>query len=504
MSYQALARKWRPKNLSDVVGQPHVVKALTAALDAGRIHPAYLFSGTRGVGKTTLARIIARSLNCEKGVSSNPCGLCQNCLAIVEGHFFDLIEVDGASRTKVEETKSLLENVPYAPAQGRYKVYLIDEVHMLSTHSFNALLKTLEEPPPHVIFILATTEPTRLPATVLSRCLQFYLKPVELSAIVARLTFVLEQEHFSYDLQALFGIAKAARGSLRDALSLLEHALLMSQGRLEEEAVYAITGGVPEEHVLRLLEAIIQGDAESLMQYAAEIAEFSPQYEEVLAELLSLLQKIAVLQFAPSSEAVQGVPKPLLAFAKKLSPEETQLYYQIALLGQRDLELSSHKASGFEMLLLRMLVFRPVKKDAVAVHAGTPIKTESEASSSQEALVKKWPDIVKQLKLTGMAEQLLAHATLKRKEGKTIELALSAASSPLLNERVSEQVKTALSDYFGEAINLCIMPSALENIPEASKGETPKVVWERERKTRLESDLVVQNFLETFEGKVQI
>ena len=361
MSYQVLARKWRPRTFHELVGQEHVVRALSNALDQQRLHHAFLFTGTRGVGKTTIARIFAKSLNCETGVSATPCGQCAACQEIDTGRFVDLIEVDAASRTKVEDTRELLENVQYAPSRGRFKVYLIDEVHMLSAHSFNALLKTLEEPPPHVKFLLATTDPQKLPVTVLSRCLQFNLKRLPVGMITDYLEQVLAREEIPSEPTAIRRIARAGEGSMRDALSLLDQAIAFGGGRVEATAVEAMLGGIDQGRVMRLLQALAASDAPALMQQVADLDELAPDYEAVLADLLSLLQRVALVQVVPEagSDEDWGDPEEVQGLAQSLSPEDVQLFYQIALLGRRDLPLMPDPRGGFEMVLLRMLCFQP-------------------------------------------------------------------------------------------------------------------------------------------------
>ncbi len=355
MSYQVLARKWRPRNFAELVGQEHVLQALTNALDNDRLHHAYLFTGTRGVGKTTIARIFAKSLNCETGVSSKPCGECSACQEINEGRFVDLIEVDAASRTKVEDTRELLDNVQYAPSRGRYKVYLIDEVHMLSTHSFNALLKTLEEPPPHVKFLLATTDPQKLPATVLSRCLQFNLKRLQLPLIRDYLAELLVQEKIEFEIPALHLLARAADGSMRDALSLLDQAIAYGSGAVKETDVRAMLGTIEHKYIVQILESLSTADAGQLLAAVQAAAERASDFGSVLNELLSMLQQIAIAQSVPEAvdedlEARDAV----LELAQKMPAEDVQLFYQIGLIGRRDLYLSPEPRGGLEMVLLRM------------------------------------------------------------------------------------------------------------------------------------------------------
>jgi len=360
MSYQVLARKWRPRLFREMVGQEHVLQALINALDNGRLHHAYLFAGTRGVGKTTIARILAKCLNCESGVSSEPCGQCTACCEIAEGRFVDLIEVDAASRTKVEDTRELLENVQYAPTRGRYKVYLIDEVHMLSNSSFNALLKTLEEPPPHVKFLLATTDPQKLPVTVLSRCLQFNLKNMSPERVVEHLRFVLEQEMVPFEEGALWHLGRAADGSMRDAMSLTDQAIAFGGGVISEAEVRAMLGSIDSGLVWKLLQALADESATSLFAAVGELAQQAPDYSAALAELANNLHRIAVAQVLPQSvDNTLGDAERLREQAARLAPENVQLYYQMALLARRDLPLAPDPRSGFEMALLRMLAFRP-------------------------------------------------------------------------------------------------------------------------------------------------
>ncbi len=360
MSYQVLARKWRPRIFREMVGQEHVLQALINALDHNRLHHAYLFTGTRGVGKTTIARILAKCLNCETGVSSEPCGQCSACREIAEGRFVDLIEVDAASRTKVEDTRELLENVQYAPTRGRYKVYLIDEVHMLSNSSFNALLKTLEEPPPHVKFLLATTDPQKLPMTILSRCLQFNLKNMTPERIVNHLKFVLEQEMVPFEEPALWHLGRAADGSMRDAMSLTDQAISYGSGKITDTEVSAMLGTIDQASIQKLVQALIDLDGKNLLQVVADMSEQSPDYASALAELLSTLHRIAIAQALPEAlDNSQGDREKILQWAQALPAENVQLFYQTALLGRRDLPLAPDPRSGFEMVLLRMLAFKP-------------------------------------------------------------------------------------------------------------------------------------------------
>ncbi|QXI42093.1 DNA polymerase III subunit gamma/tau [Pseudomonas wayambapalatensis] len=374
MSYQVLARKWRPRSFREMVGQTHVLKALINALDNQRLHHAYLFTGTRGVGKTTIARIIAKCLNCETGITSTPCGTCSVCREIDEGRFVDLIEIDAASRTKVEDTRELLDNVQYAPSRGRFKVYLIDEVHMLSTHSFNALLKTLEEPPPYVKFILATTDPQKLPATILSRCLQFSLKNMSPERVVEHLTHVLGAENVPFEEDALWLLGRAADGSMRDAMSLTDQAIAFGEGKVLAADVRAMLGTLDHGQVYGVLQALLEGDARALLEAVRALAEQGPDWNGVLSEMLNVLHRVAIAQALP--EAVdngQGDRDKVLALAGALPAEDVQFYYQMGLIGRRDLPLAPDPRGGFEMVLLRMLAFRPADTDDAPKPALKPV-----------------------------------------------------------------------------------------------------------------------------------
>lgn len=362
MSYQVLARKWRPRTFSETVGQEHVLQALVNALDSERLHHAYLFTGTRGVGKTTIARIFSKSLNCEQGVSSKPCGECSSCQEIDQGRSVDLIEIDAASRTGVDDMRELLDNVQYAPTRSRFKVYLIDEVHMLSKHSFNALLKTLEEPPEHVKFLLATTDPQKLPVTVLSRCLQFNLKRMSRSQIQGHLQSLLEQEQVEAEVPALMLLAHAADGSMRDALSLLDQSIAYGAGAVKTEAVESMLGAISRDYLIKLLQALLQQDAEAMMTETRQLVERNPDYQRVCADLIHIFYQMALyrqVRIEPEDELLKSE---IIACADQCSAEEIQLYYQIVLQGRKDLDFSPDQAQGFEMLMLRLLAFTPDPK----------------------------------------------------------------------------------------------------------------------------------------------
>ena len=396
MSYQVLARKWRPSSFREMVGQEHVLQALVNALDRDRLHHAYLFTGTRGVGKTTIARILAKCLNCEGGVSSEPCGTCSSCLEIAEGRSVDLLEVDAASRTKVEDTRELLDNVQYSPTRSRYKIYLIDEVHMLSSHSFNALLKTLEEPPPHVKFLLATTDPQKLPATVLSRCLQFNLKNMPPEQIVGHLAMVLEKEMVTFEEPALWQLGRAASGSMRDALSLTDQAIAFGSGKVTDTDVRSMLGTVDLGHVFELLEAVTEGDPAKVLAIVQKMSEFAPDFEGSLDELLSLIHRVATAQVVPDAiDNSWGDAERVATIAGTLTAEDAQLFYQVALNGKRDIALSPDPRRGFEMILLRMLAFRPaaVIDESVRPEDLQSVELAPVAGGEDSAPVKKSPEV---------------------------------------------------------------------------------------------------------------
>jgi len=392
MSYQVLARKWRPRVFKEMVGQEHVLKALINALDNDRLHHAYLFTGTRGVGKTSIARILAKCLNCEVGVSSEPCDKCSACEEINGGRFVDLIEVDAASRTKVEDTRELLDNVQYAPTKGRYKVYLIDEVHMLSGHSFNALLKTLEEPPPHVKFLLATTDPQKLPVTILSRCLQFSLKNMSPERIVEHLGYILEQESIPFETSALWQLGRSADGSMRDALSLTDQAISFGDGKISEADVSSMLGAIDQRKVHEILYALSENDGTKILQCVNEMAEQSPDYADALASLINVLHRLAVAQVIPEAiDNTFGDKEDILKLAQQFPGEDVQLFYQMALLGRRDLPLAPDPRGGFEMVLLRMLAFKPqgIQKQFKKPAASEGETNTQESGSQQDVEVDK-------------------------------------------------------------------------------------------------------------------
>jgi DNA polymerase-3 subunit gamma/tau len=473
MSYIVLARKWRPKRFAEMVGQEHVLRALGNALDTGKVHHAFLFTGTRGVGKTTIARILAKSLNCETaGVSSNPCGICAACREIDEGRFVDLIEVDAASRTKVDDTRELLDNVQYAPTRGRYKVYLIDEVHMLSNHSFNALLKTLEEPPPHVKFLLATTDPQKLPVTVLSRCLQFSLKRLPASLIGERLKLIAAAENLQFDPAAVALVARAAEGSMRDALSLLDQLIAFGGGTLNEVNTRAMLGTIDRGHVGRLIDALARADGSALLAEVRELDRDAPDYDRALVELAAFLQRIAIVQIVPEA-ALQDEEfdaDSLTRLAQAISPEDVQLYYQIALGGRRDLAMAPEPRMGFEMTLLRMLAFRP---DAAIVHAaGNPPHAAAPATGAPEAAApgaaaphapsvrltsidaSNWPTVVEAANLSGMVRQFALNCVPASFEHDVLALKLDQATADRRTRAAEDKLVQGLSKYFGRDIRI--------------------------------------------------
>ncbi|NIV19022.1 MAG: DNA polymerase III subunit gamma/tau [Woeseiaceae bacterium] len=516
MSYLVLARKWRPKTFADTVGQEHVLQALVNALESGRLHHAYLFTGTRGVGKTTIARILAKALNCEKGITPEPCGECSSCIEIDEGRFVDLIEVDAASRTKVDDTRDLLDNVQYAPARGRFKVYLIDEVHMLSRNSFNALLKTLEEPPPHVKFLLATTDPQKLPVTVLSRCLQFNLTRLTPKLIHDRLTHICEAENIEAESAALGQIARAADGSLRDALSLLDQAIAYCGGMIEELPVAKMLGTIDRDHVSKLIGLLAADDAAGVIGAMREIDEHFPDYSRLLDDLARILQAIAVFQVVGSIDNDDELNEAQIGeFAAQLSSADVQLFYQTALIGRRDLHLAPDPKSGAEMTLLRMLAFRP--SDAGAASAGgssaarpaaQPKTQEASAPKAVRAAAEKWDNpnwnaLIAGLGLSGAVRLLAGNCALLRRDGNTVLLSLDPRSESMLTRQRKDALAAALSQHFSEPLSVDI------SIGEA-KDETPlqeetRMADERIEAARvsLESDPNVQALKNMFDAELK-
>jgi DNA polymerase-3 subunit gamma/tau len=547
MSYVVLARKWRPKRFAEMVGQEHVLRALSNALDSGKVHHAFLFTGTRGVGKTTVARILAKSLNCEtNGVSSNPCGVCAACTEIDEGRFVDLIEVDAASRTKVDDTRDMLDNVQYAPTRGRYKVYLIDEVHMLSNHSFNALLKTLEEPPPHVKFLLATTDPQKLPVTVLSRCLQFSLKRLPAALIGERLKFIADAERLPFEPAAMALLSRAAEGSMRDALSLMDQLIAFGGGAITEANARSMLGTIDRGHVGRLVEAVSRGDGAALLAEVRELDRDAPDYDRALVDLATLLQRIAIVQIvpeaAPQDEEFDAVL--LTQLAQAISPEDAQLYYQIALAGRRDLNMAPEPRIGFEMTLLRMLAFRPeataqpARPGSIAgttsaaanaaagknANAGANPSTAAGTTPSATAgttlsaaagpLVEavrltsidaaNWPAVVEAAGLSGMVRQLALNCVPAGFEHNLLTLKLDQAASDRRTRPMEEKLVQGLSKYLGSDIRLAFETAEAD----LNSPARQRVQAEQERVARaasaFESDPAVKGLRERFGADVDV
>jgi DNA polymerase III subunit gamma/tau len=522
-TYTALARKWRPRTFAELIGQDHVRRALVNALETGRVHHAFLFTGTRGVGKTTIARILAKCLNCETGVTPTPCGQCASCREIDAGRFVDLIEVDAASRTKVDDTRELLDNVQYSPTRGRYKVYLIDEVHMLSTHSFNALLKTLEEPPPHVKFLLATTDPQKLPVTVLSRCLQFNLKRIPLAQIAGHLRAILEKEGIEFEPTGLALVAQAADGSMRDGLSLLDQLIAFGGGRAGEAEARAMLGTIARDHVLQLAERLATADAAELLRHAQSLEEWAPDYAQLLDELASLLARIALKQVVKDFDGDDLHPPELLErLAAAIAPEDVQLYYQTAIVGRRDLALAPDPRTGFEMVLLRMVAFRPQASAGESRAAGPAPSSRGAPSGPAAASVapvsgprlaaslpatapavpspgaQDWAAIISTLELTGAARQLAAHCVLVGREGAVVRLALDPRSKFMRTSSVEEKLAQALTKHYGESIRLEFTAVAPQAETPAQAGERASQEEAESARRAFESDPGVQGFRERF------
>jgi DNA polymerase-3 subunit gamma/tau len=530
MSYLVLARKWRPKNFSDTVGQEHVLRALINALESGRLHHAYLFTGTRGVGKTTIARILAKALNCDAGVTANPCGECSACTEIDEGRFVDLIEVDAASKTKVDDTRDLLDNVQYAPARGRFKVYLIDEVHMLSKSSFNALLKTLEEPPEHVKFLLATTDPQKLPVTVLSRCLQFNLTRLTPRLIQDRLVHICEAEELDFDNEALALIARAADGSLRDALSLLDQAIAYCGGKVEEALVAKMLGTIDRDHVSRIVRLLADDDAAGIVSAISEIDEQFPDYARLLEDLSRLLQQMAIFQVVGAVQTDdETADRQVEDLANALPAEDVQLFYQIALLGRRDLHLAPDPRSGAEMTLLRMLCFRPQasqssgtggsagssarageagKKRSAAKPLAAPKVAQDESPEPAVVTVTAWaePDwgsLIAEIQLPGAVRLLAGNCAYLRRDGNTVYLSIDPRSESLLTRPRKEALANALSDRFGEALVVDVsIGEAVDETPlqEESRRADEKI---EAAIATLESDPNVKSMVDMFGAELK-
>jgi len=518
MSYQVLARKWRPQTLQAMVGQEHIVQMLTNALTNQRLHHAYLFTGTRGVGKTTLARILAKCLNCDQGITPTPCGTCHACTAIDTGRFLDLLEIDAASRTKVEDTRELLDNVHYQPTQGRYKIYLIDEVHMLSQHSFNALLKTVEEPPTYVKFLLATTDPKRLPITILSRCLQLNLKCIETEKIAHHLTHICQTESLHFEMPALQLLAEAALGSLRDALSLLDQAIVYGGDAITLSATQQMLGSIEQDSLIRLLNALSQQNGTDLLAEVAHLASYAVDFNQALESILSIFHQVSIIQVVTD---IDNKDPALQKLAQDFSAEEVQLYYQIALNGRRDLPYAANPQQGFEMIMLRMLAFKPV-----GIEDPTPVKkTQKEtppappralpeqkqplvtsAPIEKPLTTRSWTEILAKLELTGMAYALAANCTVQTMTAEKIILSLSIQHEPMLNKKQSTRIEEALTRFFNHPMQL-----EIRTITHDNEMETPTKQHEKENNLRqnkaadaIQQDGDVRKIMELFNATLDI
>ncbi len=509
MSYLALARKWRPKKFSDVVGQTYTVQALSHALEQQKPHHAYLFTGTRGVGKTTLARIMAKCLNCETGITATPCGDCNSCKAVDAGNHMDLLEVDAASKTKVEDTREILENVQYRPTQGRFKVYLIDEVHMLSKHSFNALLKTLEEPPAHVVFLLATTDHQKLPATVLSRCLQFHLLSITEKDIAQQISHILTKENIEHDAHATELLAKAANGSLRDALSLLDQAIAYDNGKVTTSAMKQLLGFVDPKHTHELITALANNDINAALETSKQLAQQGTNFSQALDALLSTLHDMAIAQ--ATGQSTQDFPS--------LSAENIQLYYQIALTGKKDITLAPSQQAGFEMLIVRMFCFTPNKKTPVlqqpaknqpmaekpsSTSSNTPQPVQAKNSSVEKTTLDNaiWNDtFLKALNLTGVAWALARHSALEKIENDTVFLLLEPNQKPLMQNGPIERISQALTAYFNKTIKLNIRVNETTNSLALQQEQREKNLQDS-AKQQIKQDVNVQKIINSFDATV--
>ncbi len=523
MAYQVLARKWRPQNFIQLVGQEHVSQSLSNALQHDRLHHAYLFTGTRGVGKTTIARILAKAINCENLQDSNPCDECQVCIAFQEGRFLDLIEVDAASRTKVEDTRDLLDNAQYAPNQGRYKVYLIDEVHMLSGHSFNALLKTLEEPPPHVKFLLATTDPQKIPVTVLSRCLQFNLKRLLPEQIDAQMTYILGQERIDFEPSALKLLSRAADGSMRDGLSLLDQAIAFGNGEVKLETVTQMLGVVAQKPVDDILLALANNNAVQLLQKISDITELTPDFSEILQQILRVLYRVSLTQTIPGFVDNEFDSDVIAQLASMLLTEDVQLFYQIGLIGQRDLELAPDPRCGFEMVMLRMLTFRPVsdysakiKVDPIAEKPEIQNIKQQELPSKKSRVVSKdkeeplmqalsdnnWAEVVVAMNLKGMTRELANNCILEKIDDSTCNLVLEQSHAHLISSRTKENLQKGLHSYYNKEVKLNIKTETVKQITPAQQITKKQEDKQQAAVDSINEDENVQVLKEHFDARV--
>ncbi|MCX7896575.1 MAG: DNA polymerase III subunit gamma/tau [Rhodocyclaceae bacterium] len=529
MSYLVLARKWRPKSFDALVGQEHVVRALTHALEEGRLHHAYLFTGTRGVGKTTIARIFAKALNCAHGVTAKPCGACTPCVEIDAGRFIDYVEMDAASNRGVEDIAALLEKAAYAPNSGRYKVYMIDEVHQLSGHAFNAMLKTLEEPPEHVKFILATTDPQKIPVTVLSRCLQFNLKHLPPSLIQEHLGRVLAAEGISFEASALAQLAKAAAGSMRDALSLLDQAIAHGGGCVREADVRAMLGVADEERLFAMLSALAEGKAAALLAIAQEMESTSYDFGLALNELATLLHRIALMQFAPEAIIDPVEREKLAPYARRFDAETLQLYYQIVVHGRKELPLAPDEASGFSMTLLRLLAFRPedAQRGEKSADVKTPCRPEGSQQGAEEGMMPAnaqfapapeeatqtsatpedagggdWHALVGRLGLSGTARQLANHCELVERVGDRIVLRLSPAHKFLAGKLQQDKLREALSHYLGVPISLDIQLAKPQGTTPAEQRRKEQEARQEKAIAAIEGDPFVAEVCDLFDAEI--
>ncbi len=526
MSYQVLARKWRPRNFSTLIGQEHVVRALTHALEQQRLHHAYLFTGTRGVGKTTLARILAKALNCETGITATPCGVCSACTEIDSGRFVDLIEIDAATNTGIDDMRELQDNAVYAPTRGRFKVFVIDEVHMLSKQAFNSMLKTFEEPPEHIKFILATTDPQKIPVTVLSRCLQFNLKQMPREAIYGHLGHILQEENTASEPAALRLIAQAAQGSMRDALSLLDQAIAYAGGKVSEHAVRAMLGAIDQDYLFKLLDGLAQQDIKAMLAVADEMESRSLSFDGALQDLATLLHQIALAQSAPDALG-QDLPERgrILALAQQFDAEELQLYYQIALHARRDLPLAPDEYAGFSMSLMRMLAFRPVELPAVA--AAPPAKKKPETASaaaavrapgspgaaaapgavaaprlSSAAFDGDWPTLANQLKVSGVARQLAQQSELRRFDGESMELGLAFSAKHLADRIYQDKLRAALQKHFGRPVALKIVIGEISGNTAAVQAQSERQLRQGKALEAIQGDAFVRDLMDTFDATI--
>lgn len=501
MGYQVLARKWRPRTFQEMVGQEHILRMLTHALDRERLHHAYLFTGTRGVGKTTLARIFAKCLNCDTGITSKPCNTCETCQAINAGKFLDLIEVDAASRTKVEDTRELLDNVQYTPTQGRYKIYLIDEVHMLSGHSFNALLKTLEEPPAYVKFLLATTEPKRLPITILSRCLQFNLTHVSVEKIANHLAHICTMENIPFEMPALQSLAHAANGSMRDALSLLDQTIAFCSLNITFTETQMMLGNIDQEAIFRLLDALAARNGAQLLSDIKTLAEQGANFSQLLEDLLSAFHQISVAQIVPDN---LDIPERIQAFAKIFSAEDIQLYYQMGLISRRDLPFAPHFKLGFEMAMLRMLAFQPVTPKTPQLDRIAPESHAAKSEKAQDLASQNWSDILAKLALSGLSLALASHCELTHISEHKIELSLAAKHESLLNKKLLERIEQALTQCFKKQIKLEIKIATMELVTPAKLTAEKQAERHADATVNIKNNLHVQKIIDVFDATLDV